>query len=263
MSGRTVVVTGAGRGIGLITATELARAGARVVVAGRKPVPGPFEYRHLDVSDLGSVRAFAGQWTGGLDVLVNNAGVMDVPASRTRDGLDLQTATNYFGLWALTNLMLPHVTDRVVHVSSQLHRRAKLDLDDLDWQSRPYHPLQAYQDSKLAVVLFSLALQRRLGNGVRSIVAHPGIARTGLVGHSWMDVINRVPFLTQDAEHGALPLLYAATEDVPGNAYVGPDGFASIKGFPAVRLPSRAGRDEATAERLWTATEALVGSLVP
>ncbi|GAB2588716.1 short-chain dehydrogenase [Paractinoplanes abujensis] len=261
MSGKTVVVTGGSRGIGRIAARELARAGARVVVAARTVEPGPYETRKLDVSDLGSVRAFAQEWTGDLDVLINNAGVMAIPGTRTADGLDLQTATNYFGPWLLTHLLLPHITDRVVHVTSQLHRQAKLDLDDLDWRRRTYKPLPAYEASKLAQVLFSLSLQRRLdakGSRVRSVLAHPGIARTGLVGHSWMDVVNRIPFLTHDAEGGALPLLYAASEDVPGNAYVGPDGLWSIKGFPTVRRPARAGLDERAAERLWTATEALV-----
>ncbi|MBL7256771.1 SDR family NAD(P)-dependent oxidoreductase [Actinoplanes sp. LDG1-01] len=261
MSGKTVVVTGGSRGIGRIAARELARAGAKVVLAVRRPEPGPYESRRLDVSDLASVRAFAEEWTGDLDVLVNNAGVMAIPGTRTGEGLDVQTATNYFGPWLLTNLLLPHITDRVVHVTSELHRQAKLDLDDLDWRRRTYKPLAAYEAAKLAQVLFSLSLQRRLdaaGSNVRSVLAHPGIARTELVGHSWMNVINRIPFLTQEAEGGALPLLYAASEDVPGNAYVGPDGLASIKGFPTVRRPSRAGLDERAAERLWTATEALV-----
>ncbi len=261
LSGKTVLITGAGRGIGLIAARELTRAGANVIAAVRNPGPIP-DARRLDVADLGQVRAFAESWTGDIDILINNAGVMDTPAGRTADGFDVQTATNYFGLYALTNLLLPHVKDRVVHVTSQLHRRAKLDLGDLDWRDRPYRSLQAYQDSKLAVVLFSLALQRRLteaGSPVRSILAHPGITRTGLVGHSRLDFINRIPFLTSDAEQGALPLLYAATQDVPGNAYVGPDGLGSIKGFPAVRRPSRAGLDRATADRLWEVTAQLTG----
>ncbi|GIJ59245.1 SDR family NAD(P)-dependent oxidoreductase [Virgisporangium aurantiacum] len=271
LTGRTVLITGAGSGIGLITARELGRVGARVVLGVRDPekghravagLRGRFEVRRLDVADLGSVRGFARDWTEPLDVLINNAGVMDVPAARTADGLDVQTATNYTGPFALTNLLLEHVTDRVVSVTSQLHRQSRLDVGDLDWRAREYRPMHAYRDSKLALVLFSLELQRRLaasGSPVRSVLAHPGIATTTLAAHSRSNVINRLPFLLNDSEHGALPVLYAATQDVPGNAYVGPDGFGAIKGHPALGRPARAGLDPATAGRLWQATAALTG----
>ncbi|MFI5936764.1 SDR family NAD(P)-dependent oxidoreductase [Actinoplanes sp. NPDC051494] len=270
LTGKTVVITGAGAGIGLVTTRELGRAGAHVVLAVRDAgkarravsgMRGDFEIRHLDVSDLDSVREFARTFPGDLDILINNAGVMDIPAARTAQGLDLQTATNYFGPFLLTNLLLPRITDRVVTVSSQLHRFGKLALDDLDWRTRTYNGLAVYESSKLAVVLFSLELQRRLtaaGSHVRSVVAHPGVARTGLVSHSPLGFVNRLPFLVQDAERGALPLLYAATQDVPGNAYVGPDGLFSFTGYPLVRRPSRAGQDPAVARNLWQATEALI-----
>ncbi|GAA2595352.1 SDR family NAD(P)-dependent oxidoreductase [Winogradskya consettensis] len=272
LTGTTVLITGAGGGIGAVTARELGRAGARVVLAVRDVskarramagLPGDFSFQHLDVADLDSVRAFAHSYPDELDVLINNAGVMDIPAARTAQGLDVQTATNYFGPFLLTALLLPRLTDRVVTVSSQLHRFGKLDLDDLDWRTRKYNGLAVYEASKLAVVLFSLELQRRLtasGSPVRSIVAHPGVARTGLVNHSPLGLINRLPFLVQDVEHGALPLMYAATQDVPGNAYVGPDGLFSFTGYPLIRKPSRAGQDAATAERLWHATAALIGA---
>ncbi|WP_432049850.1 SDR family NAD(P)-dependent oxidoreductase [Verrucosispora sp. NA02020] len=270
VTGTTVVITGATGGIGLVTARELARAGATVVLAARNvdkahqavaDMRGDFVVRQLDVADLDSVRAFARSYTGDIDILINNAGVMDIPAARTAQGLDVQTATNYFGPFLLTNLLLPRLTDRVVTVSSQLHRFGKLHLDDLDWRSHKYSGLAVYESSKLAVVLFSLELQRRLtaaGSTVRSIVAHPGIARTGLVSHSPLGFINRVPIFVQNAEQGALPLLYAATQDVPGNAYVGPDGLFSFTGYPLVRKPSRAGQNPAVAKRLWRATAALV-----
>jgi NAD(P)-dependent dehydrogenase (short-subunit alcohol dehydrogenase family) len=273
LGGRTVVITGAGRGLGLITARELARAGARVVLGVREVgkardavagLPGTFDIRPLDVADLASVRAFADAWSGDLDILINNAGVMDVPTARTGDGLDLQTATNYTGPFLLTNLLLEHVTDRVVHVTSQLHTQGKIDLADLDWRSRKYSGMAAYQASKLAVVLFSLELQRRLtarGSRVRSVLASPGIARTALAAHSRSNVVNRVKFLTNTPERGALSVLYAATEDVTGNAYVGPDGPGGLRGYPVVRRQGKAGLDEAMAGRLWDATAELVGAV--
>lgn len=270
LTGKTVVITGAGRGLGLITARELARAGARVVLGVRDTgkardavagLPGTFDIRPLDVADLTSVRAFADAWSGDLDILINNAGVMDIPAARTADGLDLQTTTNYTGPFLLTTLLLEHVTDRVVHVTSQLHRQGKIDLTDLDWRTRKYNGMGAYEASKLAVVLFSLELQGRLtaaGSEVRSVLASPGIARTALAAHSRSNVINRFTFLTNDPERGALSVLYAATQDVPGNSYVGPDGFGGLRGFPAVRRQGKAGLDEAVAAQLWHATADLV-----
>ncbi|GAA1656589.1 SDR family NAD(P)-dependent oxidoreductase [Actinoplanes couchii] len=269
MTGTTVVITGATGGIGLITARELARAGATVVVAARDlakarravaNMPGNFVIHQLDVADLDSVRAFADSYTGPIDILINNAGVMDIPQSRTAQGLDLQTATNYFGPFLLTNLLLPRLTDRVITVGSQLHRFGRLRLTDLNWQTTKYNGLSVYESSKLAVVLFSLELQRRLtesGSPVRSMVAHPGIARTALVSHSPLGFINRFPLFVQDAEMGALPLLYAASQDVPGNAYVGPGGLFSFTGYPKVRKPSRAARNPATARALWQATTGL------
>lgn len=271
MTGKTVVVTGATSGIGLITAREFAAAGAHVVLAVRNVqkghevatvMAGDIEVRQLDVSDLTNVRAFADAWTGSLDVLVNNAGVMDIPLSRSRDGLDVQTATNSFGPFLLTNLLLPHITDRVVWVTSQLHRMGHLNLEDLNWESRTYKPMDAYNDSKLQIVLFSLELQRRLstaGSSVRSVLAHPGIATTTLAAHSSSNSINRFSFLLNDPEHGALPTLFAATQNVDGNAYVGPDGFGSIKGNPKVRKPGKAGLDPEGAPTLWAAVSTMVG----
>jgi NAD(P)-dependent dehydrogenase (short-subunit alcohol dehydrogenase family) len=273
LTGRTVLITGAGRGLGLIAARELARVGARVVLGVRDTgkahraiagLPGEFDARELDVADLSSVRAFANSWSGDLDVLINNAGVMDIPAARTDDGLDLQTTTNYTGPFLLTNLLLDRITDRVVHVTSQLHRQGKIDLKDLDWRTREYHGMKAYEASKLALVLFSLELQRRLtaaGSAVRSVLASPGIARTSLAAHSRSNVINRLRFLTNDPEIGALSLLYAATEDVPGNAYIGADGLGGLRGHPALRRQGKAGLDQAMAGRLWDMTTDLVGAV--
>ncbi|MEU1629802.1 SDR family NAD(P)-dependent oxidoreductase [Streptomyces sp. NPDC020096] len=273
MTGRTVVITGATSGIGLITARELARVGATVVLAVRSvgkgqavadTFQGRTEVRELDVSDLASIRRFAAEWSGGIEVLINNAGIMDVPLSRTPDGFELQMATNYFGPFALTNLLLPHITDRVVSVSSQLHRMGKPHLEDLTGRNRPYKGLDAYNDSKLNLILFSTELQRRLsasGSPVKSLIAHPGIASTNLARHSSSGKMTRaLRFLFNDAEHGALPSLFAATQDIPGNSYVGPNGLGSVKGHPTIRKPAAAALDPTTAARLWTRTAQLTGT---
>jgi len=274
MTGRTVVITGGSGGIGLITARELARVGARVILAVRdtakgnavaRTLPGETDVRQLDVASLESVRAFAGAWAGEIDILINNAGIMQVPLAYTADGLESQAATNYFGPFALTNLLLPHITDRVVTVSSQLHRRGHLHTDDLNWRERKYNATAAYCDSKLEVTMFALELNRRLaasGSRVRSLIAHPGIATTNLVAHvgGFPGVMNRATrFMVNDAEHGALPTLHAASQDIPGGSYVGPDGVGSIKGHPEVRNPSRAASDPETARALWAATTELTG----
>jgi len=271
MTRKTVVVTSASSGVGLIAAREFARAGAHVVLAvrnlekGREVVTGmvgDIEVRELDVSDLASVRAFAAAWTKPLDVLVNNAGLMDIPLSRSRDGLHVQTVTNSFGPFLLTTLLLPHITDRVVWATSQLHRMGHLNLQDLNWESRTCKAMDAQNDSKLHLVLYALELQRHLtaaGSTVRSVLAHPGIATTTLGAHSSSNSINRFSFLLNDAEHGALPTLFAATQDVDGNAYVGPSGFGSIKGNPKARKQSKAGLDPKASSTLWSTVSRKLG----
>ena len=274
MAGRTAVITGASGGIGLITARELARVGARVILAVRdtakgeaiaRDLSGDTEVRRLDVSSLESVRAFARAWTGEIDILINNAGIMQVPLAYTADGLESQAATNFFGPFALTNLLLPHVTDRVITISSQLHRRGHVRTDDLNWKTRKYNATAAYCDSKLDVTLFALELNRRLaasGSRVRSLVAHPGIATTNLVSHvgGFPGFMNRaMRFMVNDAERGALPTLYAASQDIPGGSYVGPDGVGGIKGYPEIGKPSRTASDPEAARALWAAAAELTG----
>jgi NAD(P)-dependent dehydrogenase (short-subunit alcohol dehydrogenase family) len=201
MTDRTVVVTGSNSGIGLVAARELARAGAHVVLAVRDPargeaaaatISGSTEVRRLDLADLASVRAFADGWDRPLDVLVNNAGVMAVPERRTKDGFELQLGTNHLGHFALTNLLLPHVTDRVVIVASAAHRGARIDFDDLS-SERGYSRFRAYGQSKLANLLFLLELQRRLedaGSPVGAHAAHPGWAATNLQSHTGNRIAN-------------------------------------------------------------------------
>jgi NAD(P)-dependent dehydrogenase (short-subunit alcohol dehydrogenase family) len=279
-TGRTFVVTGANSGIGLAAARALAGAGARVVLAVRDPargaqaaatIPGETEVRALDLADLGSVRAFAGAWEEDLDVLVNNAGVMATPPRRTADGFELQFGTNHLGHFALTNLLLPHLRDRVVTVSSGAHRMGRIDLDDLNWERRSYQRWGAYGQSKLANLLFTLELQRRLAEArsdLRALAAHPGYAATNLqsrtenpLQHAVMAVLNRV--VAQSDEMGALPTLFAATRDLPGGAYVGPDGFQEQRGHPTLVGRSAAAADPPTARALWDRSEALTGVAFP
>jgi NAD(P)-dependent dehydrogenase (short-subunit alcohol dehydrogenase family) len=273
--GRRVVVTGASAGIGRETAKALAAAGAAVTLAVRDvakgeraaaTMPGAVVVRRLDVSDLGSVREFAAA-TGELDVLVNNAGVLGLPLSRTAEGFELQLATNHLGHFALTNLLLPRLTDRVVVVGSRSHHSGEIDLDDLQWERRPYRPYAAYAASKLANLLFLGELQRRLtaaGSTLRATGAHPGSTVTTITAHTGSPVKTLVgryghPLVGMPAWQGALPTLYAATMDVPGNTYVGPSGIGEMKGWPtAVRRSPRA-LEPALARALWERSEELTG----
>ena len=275
MTGRTVVVTGANSGIGAVTARELARAGARVVLAVRDPargaaaaatMPGDTEVRRLDLADLSSVRAFAAGWDGPIDVLVNNAGVMAVPERRTADDFELQIGTNHLGPFALTNLLLGQITDRVVTVASLAHLGARIDMEDLNCEHR-YDRWRAYGRSKLANLLFTLELQRRLdaaGSSVSAHAAHPGWAATNLQGQTTrrverlaMAVGNRL--IAQSDEMGALPTLYAATLPVPGGSYTGPGGLKELRGHPAAASRSAAASDMRVAEQLWELSEQLTG----
>ncbi len=275
MSGRTVVVTGASSGIGAVTVRELAGAGARVVLAVRDvakgqraaaTMSGDTEVRELELDDLASVRAFASAWTGDLDILINNAGIMMVPEGQTVDGFERHIGTNHLGHFALTNQLLPHITDRVVTVSSHLHAAGRLDLEDLSWQSRPYRAGQAYSDSKLANMLFTFELQRRFtraGSSVRALAVHPGMTRTNLFGHAsgvQAALINALGRLAlQDPEHGARSTLFAATQDIPGGSFVAPGGFARMRGSPGIATPSPGAQDAAAARRLWTLSSRLTG----
>jgi len=278
--GRTVVVTGANSGLGRATAAGLAGAGAHVVLAVRDrtrgeqtaaTIDGSTEVRELDLADLSSVRRFADAWDGALDVLVNNAGVMAVPAGTTKDGFELQLGTNHLGHFALTNLLLPRITDRVVTVSSGLHRRGVIELDDLNWQTRPYSPFGAYGQSKLANLLFTLELQRRLqrdGSSVRALASHPGYAATNLQFHSGRPLRDRLSGLgnrvfAQTEEMGALPSLFAATQDLPGASFVGPDSLTEMRGHPTLVGRSAAASDVTMAQRLWEASERLTDVRYP
>ena len=271
-TGRTAVITGANSGLGLATARALAAVGAHVVLAVRDvakgeaaAVPGDVEVRRLDLADLESVHGFAESWTGDLDLLINNAGIMAVPAGVTVDGFELQFGTNHLGHFALTNLLLPSITDRVVTLSSLMHRVGSIAMQDLNWQQRPYSAERAYGQSKLANLLFTLELQRRLtaaGSPVRAMAAHPGWAATNLQSHSGSRTKNAAmavgnALLGSSAERGAVPTLYAATADLPGGSYVGPR--YGLLGPPARVSRSKGAKDLDLARRLWTASAQLTG----
>ncbi len=278
-AGRTIVVTGANAGLGRRTAAALAAAGGRVVLAVRdrgrgeeaaRTMTGDVQVAVLDLADLGSVRRFAEAWDGPLDVLVNNAGRMAVPKQRTVDGFEMQLGINHLGHFALTNLLLPALTDRVVTVSSTLHHRGEVVLDDLNWERRRYRPYAAYGQSKLANLLFTLELERRLvadGSPVRAVAAHPGWAATNLQkGHGpVLDLLTGAAgrLLAQSDAQGALPTLYAAVVDLPGGSYVGPDGPAQMRGYPTLVGRSAAASDIELAGRLWAASEELTGVRYP
>ncbi|MEV4150106.1 oxidoreductase [Amycolatopsis sp. NPDC049691] len=284
--GRVAVVTGANSGLGLVTATELARHGAHVVLAVRdttageraaRRIDGDTEVRALDLASLDSVRAFAAKLTvdhPAIDLLVNNAGVVLLGPRRTSaDGFELQFATNVLGHFALTGLLLDNLAAadeaRVVSLSSITHRNAHLDFGDL-MSERGYRAATAYGRSKLATTIFGVELDRRLrsaGSSIASVLAHPGLTRTNLTPRAWEHrgragrVIARLGLLvTQPVERGALPQLYAATAaGVRGGQFFGPAGLGEIRGRVTEARLSRDAADPAIGRRLWAAAEELTG----
>jgi NAD(P)-dependent dehydrogenase (short-subunit alcohol dehydrogenase family) len=283
--GRVAIVTGANSGLGAAIARELARAGATVVMAVRNREKGEraveevrahvpdaaLELRDLDLGNLASVRAFASQHQGRLDLLVNNAGIMAPPRRETHDGFESQFGTNHLGHFALTGLLMPRLLEapepRVVTQSSGAHRIGRINFDDLQGERR-YINWLAYGQSKLANLMFALELQRRAsaaGSALRSLAAHPGYARTNLQFASppWYEqLVMRItnPLIGQSADMGALPALYAATvPDLPGGTFVGPDGFMEQRGHPKVVKGAGRAYDEEGQRRLWEVSEELTG----
>ncbi|MDT4737085.1 SDR family oxidoreductase [Bradyrhizobium sp. WYCCWR 12699] len=291
LSGKTVVVTGATGGLGYETAMALAGAGAIVILTGRNDAKGLraiegicerfpnalIAYEHLDLASLASVADFARRFAAGneqLDLLVNNAGVMALPKrQQTADGFEMQLGTNYFGHYVLTARLLPQLrrakAARVVNLSSLAHRSGAINFDDLQ-AKHSYRPWRAYCQSKLAMLMFSLELQRRslaAGWGVKSIAVHPGFARTDLIANGpgantfqWR--IGRLlqPLFSQSAAEGALPTLFAATSPTaePGG-YYGPTGFYEMKGAPGPARIMPHAKDFATAAMLWDVSAMLTG----
>jgi NAD(P)-dependent dehydrogenase (short-subunit alcohol dehydrogenase family) len=291
LNGKLAVVTGATGGLGYETALALARVGAEVLVTGRNEEKGrvateqikravpsaKVRFAMIDLASLASIHAFAESMLANgrpLDLLINNAGVMDLPTRRlTEDGFELQFGTNHLSHFALAALLLPLLrkaqAPRVVNVSSLAHRGGKIDFANLQAE-RKYNSWPAYQQSKLANLLFTFELQRRsdaYGWGLMSNAAHPGFARTDLIpngpgtgGLKGIGMKALGSFMSHSAEAGALPTLYAATapEAVP-NGYYGPNGFYELKGpvAPAKVLPQA--KDQAVARKLWEVSEQLTG----
>ncbi|HTQ20724.1 oxidoreductase [Mycobacterium sp.] len=276
-AGRTAVVTGANAGLGELTARELARVGAHVILAVRDTgkgaaaaarMTGDVEVRDLDLQDLSSVRSFADD-VAEVDVLVNNAGIMAVNHARTVDGFERHIGTNHLGHFALTNLLLPKLTGRVVTVSSLLHNIGYISLKDLNWQSRRYSAWLAYGQSKLANLLFTSELQRRLdaaGSPVRALAAHPGWSHTNLQGNSGRKfgdavVLAADRLVSTDADFGARQTLYAVAEDLPGNTFVGPRFGLYGRTQPTWR--NLTAKRAATAAALWELSEQLTDTKFP
>ena len=291
-SGKLAVVTGATGGLGLETALDLAGAGAEVVLAGRNPAKGraaealirgrfkdaAVRFDLLDLASLASVRAFADRMLAAgrpIDILVDNAGVMALPKREsTADGFEMQFGTNYLSHFALTGRLLPLLTAagaRVVQLSSMAHRGGRIRLDDLNYE-RGYRPWPVYQQSKLAMLMFAVELDRRStanGWGLTSVAAHPGFARTDLIangpageGGILFEWGSRVlaTFSSHSAAEGALPTLMAATmPGVTGGQYFGPQGWQEMKGPPGPGKIEPQALDAGVAAKLWVASEGLTG----
>ena len=280
--GKLFLVTGANSGIGYEVTRGLAGRGATVVMACRslekgegaaakireEALLGELHVMALDLADLSSVRAFAEAFRAAysrLDVLINNAGVMATPYSKTADGFEMQFGVNHLGHFALTGLLLdklqPGPAARVVTVSSYAHWFGWINLRDLKGEKFYYRWL-AYTQSKLANLLFAFELQRRLarkGGNPISLAAHPGYAETNLQQHSSLfSALN--PIFAQSQAMGALPVLYAATRpEIRGGEYIGPDGFLGQRGYPHQARSSPGSRDKGSARRLWQVSEELTG----
>ena len=282
-NGKIVIVTGSSSGIGFETARVLAGKGATVIIAVRNLDKGnnasdkiKAQYKNadvhvmqLDLADLSSVKTFAENFKknySSLDLLINNAGVMIPPYSKTADGFELQFGTNHLGHFALTALLIDLIRKndgaRIVNVSSGAHRMGNINFDDLNWEKRKYKKWRAYGDSKIANLYFTYELSRRLkANGINLIVAasHPGWTATELQRYGgWMKPLNYI--FAQDVSMGALPTLYAAVgDDTKTGDYFGPSGFQEMKGYPKKVDSNELSHDKNITAKLWDVSEKLTG----
>ncbi len=295
MTQQTVVITGANAGIGFQSALYFAQQGAKVVMACRsmdKAQQAQADIRQqvanadtviipLDVSNLESVQQFSEQFAaqvGVLDILINNAGIVAIPLTRNDKGHELQLATNYLGAFALTGLLLPyfrkHSPTRIVNVGSLAHRMGKLDVDDLNWQTSEYDQWKAYAKSKVAMMSYTLELNRRLqeaGSETIALGAHPGFANTNI--HQNSPALNRenanafskwfhkkMEAFIPSAADAARPIILAASDEkVSGGDYYGPGGLLEIGGKPAKAKINRVAKDAELARKLWAVSETMTG----
>ena len=281
--GRVAIVTGSSSGIGYETAHVLAGKNATVIIAVRNLQKGntaadkiraehesaDVRVMELDLANLESVRSFTAKFKENfsrLDLLINNAGVMMPPYSKTADGFELQFGTNHLGHFALTSLLIDVVlkteNSRIVTVSSMSHKSGKLDFDDLNWEKRKYKKMQTYADSKIANLYFTYELQRRLektGSKTIAVASHPGWTATELQRHVGLARFSN-RFFAQSIEMGALPTLLVATaSDVKGSDYYGPSGRREMKGYPKKVESNKLSQDEDIAKKLWIISEELTG----
>jgi NAD(P)-dependent dehydrogenase (short-subunit alcohol dehydrogenase family) len=280
--GKVVIVTGSSSGLGFETAKVLASKKATVVIAVRNEVKGDAAVKEIqienpnadvqmmlvDLADLESIHRFAENFKKGfqkLDLLINNAGIMNPPYTKTKDGFEMQFGTNHLGHFALTGLLIDLIKNtpnsRIVNVSSTAHKIGNLNFDDLNWETRRYNKFRSYGDSKLANLYFTKELQKRLGkqsSGVIVASAHPGASATELSRHSLFFRV--LSLFVQNSNMGALPTLYAAVApNVQGNDYYGPGGFQELGGYPKkVESTKRAKRDDVAAN-LWDVSEEMTG----
>ncbi len=277
--GKTIIVTGSSSGIGYEAARVLANKGAKVIIAVRNLEKGnkakekiliqnknaAVEVMIVDLSDLSSVKLFAEKFKNNfdkLDVLINNAGVMIPPYSKTKDGFELQFGTNHLGHFSLTLQLLDLIektpNSRIVNVASSAHKYGNIDFEDLTWEKRKYSAWRAYGDSKIANLYFTKELAKKLaGKDILVTAAHPGWTATDLQRHSWVfEFLNQ--FFAMKQEQGALPTLRAALDETANSGdYFGPDGWQERRGYPIIVQPNTLAKDETIAKKLWAVSEEL------
>jgi NAD(P)-dependent dehydrogenase (short-subunit alcohol dehydrogenase family) len=288
-----VIVTGGNSGIGYEALKELARLEATLIMASRNEAKAlaaiktlqeelphaKVIFKELQLADLSSIQRFSKeikQEYQRLDILINNAGVMYGPYQTTKDGFEHQFGTNHLGHYALTGELLPLLqttpNSRIITVSSIAHRGGRMDFSNLQFERKgSYSPQQAYGRSKLANLHFGYELDRRLklaNSEIKSIVVHPGVAKTNLFdqlasGPLMRRLFQMMSIFIQSAKAGALPTLYACFEPLQGGEYIGPDGFAQIKGEATIVKSSKASRKINDAKELWRQSEALTSIVYP
>lgn len=282
-NGKVVIITGATSGLGKEATKILAGKNATVVMAVRNTEKGALvadelrsafpgakiDVRSLDLGSLNSVKDFAEGVNASydrLDILINNAGVMTCPFSKTEDDFEIQMGTNHFGHFALTGLLMPLLkktkASRIVATSSIAHKQGKIDFADINWEKRPYSTMQAYGDSKIANLYFAYELANKLKDDPSAplvTAAHPGWTSTELQRHSIMFRLFN-PLFSQNVAHGVLPTLRAALDEhaKPGD-YFGPSGFQELKGSPVVVKSTDLSHSDANAKKLWTLSEEMTG----